>query len=284
MDHQEGGDSGDNNTCIKNTTKSRLNQEKDEKNDTLSILCVNCQSVKAKKQQLHVLINTRKPDIIIGTESWLKPSDSDDECAPKNLYEVFRKDRVNKKGGGVFLAVSRTLCMQEVQELDADCEIIWCKVRLANLKTLFVASYYRPHEDDEHSLNELHRSLSKLTEKDHLALIVGDFNLPGWNGKNNTINLGRCNYPRLHHKFADILTEQGYEQMVEEPTRHAATLDLVLTNNPTRVSGVEVVPGISDHDAVVISLNTAIFRHKQTRRQIPLYKKAKWPEFKEAMT
>jgi hypothetical protein len=45
---------------------------KKPRSDTpLRILVVNCQSIKNKKQELDNLVETSKPDIMIGTESWL---------------------------------------------------------------------------------------------------------------------------------------------------------------------------------------------------------------------
>jgi hypothetical protein len=38
----------------------------------LRILTVNCRSIKDKTSELNVIINYTKPDIVIGTESWLK--------------------------------------------------------------------------------------------------------------------------------------------------------------------------------------------------------------------
>ena len=42
-------------------------------NHPLRILIMNCQSVKNKKAELHTIIDSAKPDIILGNESWLSP-------------------------------------------------------------------------------------------------------------------------------------------------------------------------------------------------------------------
>ena len=42
--------------------------------NSLSILVLNCQSVVAKKESFLNLISSYSPDIIVGSESWLKPS------------------------------------------------------------------------------------------------------------------------------------------------------------------------------------------------------------------
>ena len=50
--------------------------------------------------------------------------------------------------------------------------------------------------------------------------------------------------------------DYGFEQLVNLPTRGNHILDLVLSTHPDIISQVEVVPGISDHEAVTFqSLN-----------------------------
>ena len=34
---------------------------------------MNCQSVKNKKAEFHTIVDSAKPDIILGNESWLRP-------------------------------------------------------------------------------------------------------------------------------------------------------------------------------------------------------------------
>ena len=65
-------------------------------------------------------------------------------------------------------------------------------------------------------------------------------------------------------------------QLVEVPTRINNTLDLLLTNNPSLVNRLEVIPGISDHDIVFAELEISPCSKKQKLRSIPLYCNADW--------
>ena len=47
-----------------------------------------------------------KPDIIIGTETWLSPEINNAELL-LDKYNIYRKDRSGKRGGGVLLAVNK---------------------------------------------------------------------------------------------------------------------------------------------------------------------------------
>ena len=65
-----------------------------------------------------------------------------------------------------------------------------------------------------------------------------------------------------------------------EPTREDNILDLILTSNPTLVSKVECLPGLSDHDIVSAEVALKPTEAKQKRRTIHLYNKADWTTFR----
>ena len=94
----------------------------------LSTIVVNCQSIVGKKGLLLNLINSTKPDIVIGTESWLTP-----EIQSNEGYNIYRKDKksdTKKKGGGVFIMISARYIRDQLTELDTDCELIWAQLQL----------------------------------------------------------------------------------------------------------------------------------------------------------
>ncbi len=85
----------------------------------LRLLNVNCRSVVNKKEQFHALIDNVKPDIIIGTESWLKPDMLDNEIFPSD-FTVYCKDRISAIGGGVFAAVSDNVLSVRLEDLESE--------------------------------------------------------------------------------------------------------------------------------------------------------------------
>lgn len=112
----------------------------------LRIMTMNCRSIRDKKSEFAALVNYAKPDIIIGTESWLKgikpgkpPTESaikSAEIFPEN-FKVYRNDR-GTLGGGVFIAVHSELVSIEQPEAVTECEIEWVKIKLKNSKDLSI--------------------------------------------------------------------------------------------------------------------------------------------------
>ena len=153
--------------------------------------------------------------------------------------------------------------------------MLWTKLDIKGSKTLFIGAYYRPHENDEESLNELEKSLARLSQQ-HNIILGGDFNFPGWDWKTNTLK--PCT---LHNQFRDYIDDHGLYQLVEEPTRQENTLDLMITRNPTLIHKVSVIPGDSDHDCPVVELDTKPTRQNIKPRKVLQYGKADWGAFEE---
>lgn len=71
--------------------------------------------------------------------------------------------------------------------------------------------------------------------------------------------------------------------MVDFPTR-LSTLYIVLVNRPSLVNRCRPIPGVSDHDIVLIDSNVTSHRRKPTRRLIYLWKQANINEMKKELT
>ena len=105
---------------------------------------MNCQSINNKRAELNTVNDSAKPDIIIGNESWLTLNVKNSEIFP-DPFDAILKDRVgDSHGGGVFIAFRRDLHGTESPELDANCEIIWCKLNIIGCRTLYLGSFYHP--------------------------------------------------------------------------------------------------------------------------------------------
>ena len=101
---------------------------KHSKKRSLSILTVNCQSILAKNEDLVQLAADCKPDIIIGSETWLTKNHSTGEILIADMYEIKRRDRGTDPHRGVFIAVKKNLMATREPELETGCEIMLVQV------------------------------------------------------------------------------------------------------------------------------------------------------------
>jgi gamma-glutamyl phosphate reductase len=71
-----------------------------------------------------------------------------------------------------------------------------------------------------------------------------------------------------------------FQQSVTEPTRYSngngSILDLALCNVPDLILGTEVVPGVSDHLAVKVTLKCTATRMKPVPREVYNFRLADW--------
>ena len=250
-------------------------------------MTMNCRSAKNKIADIAGVIDQHKPDIIFGTESWLNSKIESNEIFP-NGYKIFRKDRPDDcHGGGVFQAVKNDIITTHRSDLDTDCEIIWTQCQLADKKTksLLFGSYYRPNSSNVISLDELDASLLKLGNSVHKNNIIvsGDFNAPdiSWDTEYSSKS-------PASDRLLEIVDDHDLSQHVKEPTRRDSNtqniLDLILSNNSNIIENVSVVPGISDHDIVLFTVNTFCRRKKNVKRKIFIRKKADSTRIKEELT
>ena len=117
------------------------------------------------------------------------------------------------------------------------------------VKCRFVNVYRKPSysSDDIQYAGNLICQLQKLCDVAWSTVIVGDLNIPSidW-------SLMASPADGVQNIILDFVCDNGFEQMVTEPTRGNNILDIVLTNNSFLVSDVPVAPplGNSDHNCV----------------------------------
>ncbi|XP_042144727.1 uncharacterized protein LOC121834885, partial [Ixodes scapularis] len=182
-----------------------------------------------------LVLETIRPKVIMGTETWLHDSVSNCEVFPPG-FSVYRKDR-NGHGGGVCLLISSDWSSSELVFSENDTESVWCRVVLPKGTTLVFGTFYRPPDSDAYSIDKLGDLLTTIPDS---VFLGGDFNLPGFNWSDEVL---ATDGPRAYSMFADIISVFGFEQYVKKPTRENSVLDLILCNFPGVVSEVTVLPG-----------------------------------------
>ena len=269
------------------SSTEHINKSKNKHN--LRVLTINLQGTIGKRANFHAELDYTKPDIVCCQETKLrgkKPgknytSDAylDSEFVPDN-YLAFRNDR-NAAGGGVMILVRKNLVVVEEPNFVTDCEIAWVKLKLLGCKELWICCFYMPHRNMK-DLTELDASLQKLTQdgnKDKQIMILGDFNCPHINWQTLEVPAG-ADQRQVQEFLIDISIAYGLTQLVNEPTRLENTLDLCFTTNATLVKNTQVIPGLSDHHAVIVDSITKPKYQQFAKKTIFIYSKANWANLK----
>ena len=190
------------------------------------------------------------PHLVAITESWIRTSDRDFEAEFEIPgYQLFHKDRTDRRGGGVMLYVKdnikATNCTvathHEVLCVDLD-------LGPSTYRTVLV---YRPpaqHRDEDRDLYQL---LLQLVEG-RVSIVMGDFNCHvNWETRETCV------------ENAELLTfvNDGFlTQWIKEPTRGHNILDLVLTSEDDIVDEVNVDEelGGSDHRVIRFTVRVPV--------------------------
>jgi hypothetical protein len=113
---------------------------------SLVFLQVNCRSIYRKALEFWNLVDTYNPDIIIGTESWLREEIGNTEIFRAD-FTTFRRDR-HARGGGVFICVKNNITCSELW-VDEDFKVTAVEVKGSDPKDMWeiVGIYRAPNED-----------------------------------------------------------------------------------------------------------------------------------------
>jgi hypothetical protein len=161
----------------------------------------NIASLMAKFNDFSMEIANSKPNIIALTETWLN-SDISNNMIGLNNYKLFRKDRINGRGGGVCIYVNENLIKFS-----------------SNLFSFVIACVYRPPlnassnsiENDPKLINVIDDQFKNLSN----LIIVGDFNYPNIKWKADCYSSSSFS----DSLFTDMLNDNNISQAVSDFTR-----------------------------------------------------------------
>ena len=258
------------------TTNSEI-LDKNHKVINLNLAIANSCSITNKQVELEQFLISHQVDIFLGTESHLDSSVLNAEVFP-NHYNVYRKDR-NKYGGGVFIIIRESIPSSQL-EITSPNEIIWVQLHTGSYKSVIVGSFYCPPHSPATTWEDLSHSIADVKVKypNSKIFLGGDFNCPGIDWQMGSLTDSYLPYC-LREKLLLLSQEAELEQMVSFPTRGPNMLDLCFTSHPSMVSQCYPIPGLSDHDAVMVKFVTSLVV-KQHSRKVFLYKLADWEEIR----
>lgn len=203
----------------------------------------------------------------------MHPDIADNEILPGNdEYEIYRNDRTNRRGGGVLLAIKKTL-PSYVIPCHTDVEILWVACLTGSVNIL-LGVCYRPPDSPYSFVTDLRASMTTATQLcpvDKIYLL-GDFNFPDIDWVNLT--------PSCHasEELINITLDFNLFQVVNEPTRGSNILDLVFTSEPETIQSVSNFDGFSDHNMLLVNLNVPLTSTGFNVKKIYDYNRANYDE------
>ncbi|GAB0207710.1 hypothetical protein GRJ2_003236700 [Grus japonensis] len=146
----------------------------------------------------------------------------------------------------------------ELDDGDERVECLWVRIRgKTNKADIIVGDCYRPCNQDEEADEIFYKQLGEVSQS--LALVLmRDFNLPDFCWKYNIAER------KQSRRFLECVEDNFLIQLVSEPTREGAQLDMSFANREGLVGDVMVGGhlGHSDHEMIEFLL------HRELRREV----------------
>ena len=103
----------------------------------------------------------------------------------------------------------------------------------------------------------------------------GDFNCPGIEWSTGSLT---DSYLPVNFRESLIVFAQDFflEQIITEPTRGKNTLDLCFTSHPRHIHQFTIVPGLSDHDAIIMDILIFTPCNTKLKKKVYCFNKADW--------
>ena len=211
----------------------------------------NATSLVNKRQIINLeLTKLNNPEVLCFTETWF------DSHSVFNIdnYQLFYRSRPDSaRGGGVAIYVRQDLIALEIIEtseseifLSADCEQIWCQIKVGT-ENILIGCIYRPPPNSkffkQSTNSSIIKSINKATKlvRERVftnLLLAGDFNWPliSWSNIGGTL----IKPDIASEQFLNCVNSNFLKQAVLEPTFKENQLDLVLTYDPSSIFSVEI--------------------------------------------
>ncbi|GAB0207020.1 hypothetical protein GRJ2_003167600 [Grus japonensis] len=135
-------------------------------------------------------------------------------------------------------------------------ESLWVRIKgRAGAGDIIAGVCYRPPDQGDGADEALYRQIGAASRSQALVL-MGDFNHPDICWRDNTAE------HKQSRKFLECVNDNFLLQVIEDPTRRGAMLDLILTNKEGLVGDVKLKGslGCSDHEMVEFGILRAARR------------------------
>ena len=209
-------------------------------------------------------------DILCLTETWLTP-----EVIPEFLtfpgYNVLRRDRTQRRGGGVAFIYRTEITMKTLMmPASGPLETLWAVATWSGGLPTTVGVIYRPPDSEvTASLDHLEGQLRKAAGAGRPLFTLGDFNF-------NVLNAAAPGTRR----YLDLICELNLAQLIDGPTHLHPTpsaLDHIITNQTDPTPEASILPdSISDHQPIVTTARLPRVRRPAQWRVLRNWRRVNW--------
>ena len=218
------------------------------KHRIVSVRLFNARSLCNKLYELHASVQHDNHAIYAICETWCHDGITNAMLCPPD-YSVVRKDRNTGVGGGVLFLIHRSVRYARVQLENRFSGLEVAVIDVLIPKPHRLMCCYSP--PDHPMLGELFSCLSLYAAVNYPVTILGDLNFPQFDWSTLV-----CPNTADYIALQNFVLNNGFFQLVTEPTRERNILDIVLTNTVLSVPYVSIAEPFSnsDHCSVEVSL------------------------------
>ena len=269
------------------TNPGPISISKPTTNHYLSTYFLNARSLKAinshqnKLREFKELLHIVKPCIMGVSETWLTKKILNTQIATATQYNIYRKDRPIKRGGGVMLLVDAKIRSDRKLDLELPIqkhnEILVAEIEpTTGTKFIVIVAYRSQKDPPDRFMANLENTLLNCTQANYNDfLLIGDFNFSKikWDPY---LDLNLTGYSQ---NFMELTLRYGLEQVNKNPsTRHGNVLDLVLTNFADKLTKVYSSTFVykSDHFLLDFAIRMQVDRMTPPPRTVWNFKRANY--------
>ena len=206
-----------------------------------------------------------------------------------NDYNIFRKDRSNRCGGGVLLVIKDRISCIRRTDLETESEMLALEIHPNPTCSILLAVFYRPPNGAESFLADFRYFLDKYSGTGLTNLVVlGDFNFPNidWNlGCPTGSNPETVEFCNVLDDFFPLQKNLHLTRDTSNPGSHGNILDLVLTNDEFLVDDVLVHLNAfySYHHPLTFKLHVKKTRSRNAQRKVYCYRSGDFHGLRETL-
>ena len=216
-------------------------------------------------------------DVLCCQESWLK----DEDVLTLPEFNIYRKDRVNEEGGGLFIAIKKNLQFMEILVTERPgIEIQGIKITNIKKNICIFNVYKKPSVYFNESSWTL--DLEMILQSSGEILVCGDFNAHSEQWSRNSIQEGKCLAAAVDKTRFMILNNSQQITRLSRPGCISGSPDLTLATPhlaPNSCWNLGEDNLGSDHMPIEITLNNATEKSLTNRSKLST-RKADYNKFR----